>query len=42
LWQGEEAGIFDDMGEFATFIVDAYSRQDTEPVVAAFGIIGNY
>jgi hypothetical protein len=39
LWQGEEAGIYNDLGEFATFIVDACARQDTEPVVAAFELI---
>jgi len=38
-WDGEEAGIFNDLSEFATFIVDAYASQDTEPVVAAFGLI---
>ena len=27
-WQGEEAGMFNDMGEFSNFIVDAYARQD--------------
>jgi hypothetical protein len=31
--------IYDDLAEFATFIVDAYARQDTEPIVAAFGTI---
>ena len=34
-----EAGIFNDLGEFATFIVDAYERQDTEPIVAEFRTI---
>ena len=38
-WQGEEAGIYNDMAEFATFIVDAYARHDTKPIVAAFGVI---
>jgi hypothetical protein len=38
-WKGEEAGIYNDLAEFATFIVDAYARQDTEPIVVAFGII---
>jgi hypothetical protein len=38
-WQGEEAGIFNDMGEFGNFIVDAYARQDLEPVAAAFVIV---
>jgi hypothetical protein len=39
LWEGEEAGIYNDLGEFATFVVDAYERQDTEPIVAAFRTI---
>jgi hypothetical protein len=39
LCQGEEAGIYNDLAEFATFIVDAYARQDTEAIVAAFGAI---
>jgi hypothetical protein len=38
-WRGEEAGIYNDLAEFATFIVDAYARQDTGPIVAAFGAI---
>ena len=36
---GEEAGIYNDLAEFATFIVDAYARQETESVVAAFATI---
>jgi hypothetical protein len=39
LWEGEEAGIFNDFAEFATFIVNAYANQETETVVAAFGLI---
>ena len=39
LWEGEEAGIYNDLAEFATFIVDAYARQDLEPVAAAFAAI---
>jgi len=39
LWQGEEAGIYNDLAEFAAFIVDAYGRQDTEPIGAAFAAI---
>lgn len=39
LWRREEAGIDNDMAEFATFIVNCYAQQDTEPVVAAFGVI---
>jgi hypothetical protein len=38
-WAGEEAGIYNDLAEFATFIVDAFARQETEPVVAAFATI---
>jgi hypothetical protein len=38
-WEGEEAGIYNDLAEFATFIVDAFARQDTEPIVAAFAAI---
>ena len=33
LWQDEETGIYNVMGEFASFFVDAYSRHDTEPIV---------
>jgi hypothetical protein len=39
LWRGEEAGIYNDLSEFATFFVDAYGRQDTESIVAAFDLI---
>jgi len=28
LWQGKEAGLYNDLGEFATFIVDSSARQD--------------
>ena len=38
-WKGEEAGIYNDLREFVTFIVDCYARQDTEPIPAAFGLI---
>jgi alpha-glucuronidase len=38
-WEGKEAGIYNDLGEFATFIVDAYARQEIEPIVVAFAII---
>jgi hypothetical protein len=38
-WKGEEAGIYNDLAEFATFIVDCYERQDTNTVVTAFGMI---
>jgi hypothetical protein len=41
-WQGEEAGIYNDLGEFATFIVDAYPRQETETIVAAFRAIEEF
>src|SRR5579872_6239070 len=39
LWKDEEAGIYNDLGEFATFIVDCYAEQDTKPIVAAFKLI---
>jgi hypothetical protein len=39
LWHGEEAGIFNDLGVFATYIVDAYARQEIEPVAAAFALV---
>jgi hypothetical protein len=38
-WQGKEAGIYNDLAEFATFIVDAYGCQDTGPIAAAFATI---
>jgi hypothetical protein len=38
-WQGEEAGIYNDLGEFATYIVDAYARKEIEPIVGAFATI---
>ena len=38
-WEGEEAGIYNNLGAFATFIVDAYGRQDTGQVIAAFKLI---
>jgi hypothetical protein len=30
VWEGEEAGIYNDLGEFAAYIVDAYASQDIE------------
>jgi hypothetical protein len=39
LWQGEEAGIYNDLGEFASFIVDAYARQEVSPIAAAFALV---
>jgi hypothetical protein len=39
LWEDKEAGIYNDLGEFGTFIVDCYEKQDTEPIVAAFKLI---
>jgi hypothetical protein len=35
-WKGAEAGIYNDLGEFAAYIVDAYASQDIETIVAAF------
>jgi len=39
LWNGQEAGIHSDLGEFATYVVDAYGSQNTEQVVVAFQIV---
>lgn len=39
LWEGEEAGIYNDLGEFAAYIVDAYASQDIETIVAAFRLV---
>ena len=39
LWKGDEAGIYNDIGEFATFIVDCYAKHDTDPIAAAFKLI---
>ena len=41
-WQGEETGIYNDLGEFATFIVDAYSWEETETIAAAFRAIEEF
>jgi hypothetical protein len=38
-WEGEEAGIYNDLAEFATFIVNCYAQGHIEPVVAAFALI---
>ncbi|MGH7079812.1 MAG: DUF7674 family protein [Acetobacteraceae bacterium] len=38
-WVGEEAGIFNDIGAFAHFVVDAYERRDIQSVDAAFEVI---
>jgi hypothetical protein len=42
LWRGEEAGLYNDLSEFATFIVDAYSRQESETIAAAFKAIEEF
>jgi hypothetical protein len=39
LWQEEEAGIYNDLGEFASFIVDAYARQEIAPIAGAFTLV---
>ena len=39
LWGTEEAGIYNDLGEFATFTVSAYTSHDTEQMVTAFTLI---
>jgi hypothetical protein len=41
-WQGEEAGLYNDFGEFATFIVDCYTGQELEPIVSAFAIVEEF
>jgi hypothetical protein len=38
-WEGEEAGIYNDLAQFATFIVNCYAQGHIEPVVAAFALI---
>ena len=39
LWRGKEAGLYNDLGEFATFIVDSYARQDIESIGPAFALV---
>ncbi len=39
LWGDDEAGIYNDLAEFAHFIVDAYDCTDSSSIVAAFGLI---
>jgi hypothetical protein len=41
-WGDEEAGVYNDMAEFAQFVVDAYERGDIEPVVAAFAVVEHF
>jgi hypothetical protein len=38
-WGDEEPGIFNDIAEFAQFIVDAHERQDVQSIDAAFALI---
>jgi hypothetical protein len=38
-WEGEEAGIYNDLAEFAGFIVDAHSHQEINTIRAAFEAI---
>jgi hypothetical protein len=38
-WDGEEAGLFNDVGQFAHFVVDSYEHEDTQSVEAALGVI---
>ena len=42
LWQGEEAGLYNDFSEFAVFVVDAYARQDIDPIMASFNILEEF
>jgi len=39
MWNGQEAGIHSDLGEFATYVVDAYGSQNSEQVVDAFQLV---
>src|SRR5260370_812851 len=39
LWDGEEAGIYNDVAEVATYIVNCYASGNTGPIVAAFETI---
>jgi hypothetical protein len=39
LLRGKEAGIYNDLGEFAAFVIAAYVRKDTESIAAAFAVI---
>lgn len=41
-WNDEEAGIYNDVAEFAQFIVDRYEDGDTGSIVAAFAIIEDF
>jgi hypothetical protein len=41
-WGRDESGIYNDIAEFATFIVDAYERRDTEIVSAAFALLEEF
>ncbi len=41
-WGHDESGIYNDVAEFATFIVDAYARGETQPVFAAFALIEEF
>lgn len=38
-WGNEERGIFNDTGEFAHFVVDSYSKNDTSFFPALFDIL---
>ena len=42
LWGDEEAGICNDIGEFAQFVVDAYECGDKDLIVAAFALIEEF
>ncbi|HTS11694.1 MAG TPA: hypothetical protein VMH00_06215 [Candidatus Limnocylindrales bacterium] len=41
-WEGEEAGIYNDLAEFATFIVNAYEQGNIHLMTAAFAIIEEF
>lgn len=38
-WRGEEAGIYNDLGAFSEFVIEAFERGETDVVVAAFDAI---
>jgi len=41
-WGHDESGIYNDLAEFATFIVDAYERRDTQMLSATFVLIEEF
>jgi hypothetical protein len=41
-WADKEAGIYNDLAEFAHFIVDSYSSGNTSSIAAAFTVIEEF